>query len=109
MQFPMAGAEELAEVRASRDRLTTYLRRYIYINFQKEHMTPVQGGSNDGKYPLQCCLMGSATRSRWGQCLGQEKETPENSSLCKTKLPEIIGVMFTGTQVDTVSCKGRTA
>ena len=31
----------------------------------------------------------SATRSRWGQRLGQEKAAPENSNLRKAKVLEI--------------------
>ena len=55
------------------------------------HRRPTQGCPDDGQYPLPCCLMLSATRSRWGQRLGQEKETSENSNYCKTKRPETYG------------------
>ena len=40
-----------------------------------------QSGANNGQYPLPCRLMLSATRSRWGQRLGQEKATSENDNL----------------------------
>ena len=32
----------------------------------------------------------SATRSRWGQRLGQKIAAGENNNLCKTKIPEIL-------------------
>ena len=41
-----------------------------------DHRRPTQGGANNGQYPLPCRLMLSATRSRWGQRLGQKKATP---------------------------------
>ena len=45
------------------------------------HRRAAQGGANDGQYPLLCRLMLSATRSRWGQRLGQEKVVSENDNL----------------------------
>ena len=39
----------------------------------RHHRRPTQSGANHGKYPLPCRLMLSATRSRWGQRLGQKK------------------------------------
>ena len=41
----------------------------------RHHRRPTQSGANDGQYPIPCCLMLSAARSRWGQRLGQEKAT----------------------------------
>ena len=49
---------------------------------------PTQGGANHGEYPLPCCLMLSAARSRWGQRLGQKKAAGENNNLCKQKDPK---------------------
>ena len=40
------------------------------------HRRADEGGANNGEYPLPCCLTVSATRSRWGQRLGQKKATP---------------------------------
>ena len=45
------------------------------------HRRPAQSGTNDGEHPIQCRLMLSAIRSRWGQRLGQKKAVPENSNL----------------------------
>ena len=47
----------------------------------RHHRRPTQSGANNGQYPIPCCLTVSATRSRWGQRLGQEKATSENSNL----------------------------
>ena len=38
-----------------------------------DHRRTAQSGANNGKYPIPCRLILSATRSRWGQRLGQEK------------------------------------
>ena len=56
----------------------------------RHHRRPTQGGANDGQYPLPCCLILSAIRSRWGQRLGQETAVRENRNICKTKIPEIL-------------------
>ena len=45
------------------------------------HRRPAQGGANHGEHPLPCGIDLSAIRSRWGQRLGQEKATSENSNL----------------------------
>ena len=42
----------------------------------RHHRRPTQSGANDGQYPIPCCLTVSATRSRWGQRLGQKKAAP---------------------------------
>ena len=47
----------------------------------RHHRRPAQSGTNDGEHPIQCRLMLSATRSRWGQRLGQEKVVSENDNL----------------------------
>ena len=47
----------------------------------RHHRRPTESGANNGKYPIPCRLMLSATRSRWGQRLGQKKATPRNSNL----------------------------
>ena len=41
-----------------------------------DHRRTAQSRPDDGQYPLPCRLMLSATRSRWGQRLGQKKATP---------------------------------
>ena len=46
-----------------------------------DHRRPTQGSTNHGEHPLPCRLMLSATRSRWGQRLGQKKATSENDNL----------------------------
>ena len=46
-----------------------------------DHRRTAQSGANNGKYPIPCRLMLSATRSRWGQRLGQEKAASENGNL----------------------------
>ena len=53
------------------------------------HRRAAQGGANDGEHPLPCGIDLSATRSRWGQRLGQKKATSENSNLRKAKVLEI--------------------
>ena len=55
----------------------------------RHHGRPTQSGANNREYPLPCCLTVSATRSRWGQRLGQEKAASENSNLRKAKVLEI--------------------
>ena len=57
----------------------------------RHHRRTAQGGANDGQYPIPCCLMVSAIRSRWGQRLGQKKAAGENNSLCKQKDPKPYG------------------
>ena len=52
------------------------------------HGRATQSGANNGQYPIPCRLMLSATRSRWGQRLGQEKATSKISNLCKQKDPK---------------------
>ena len=37
------------------------------------HRRPTESRPDDGEHPLPRCLMLSATRSRWGQRLGQKK------------------------------------
>ena len=39
----------------------------------RHHRRADESGANNGQYPLPCCLTVSATRSRWGQRLGQKK------------------------------------
>ena len=41
-----------------------------------DHRRADQSGANNGQYPLPCGIDLSATRSRWGQRLGQKKATP---------------------------------
>ena len=41
----------------------------------RHHRRPTQSGTNDGEYPIPCCLTVSAARSRWGQRLGQKKSS----------------------------------
>ena len=55
----------------------------------RHHRRPTQSRPDDGEHPLPCCLILSATRSRWGQRLGQEKAASENSNLRKAKVLEI--------------------
>ena len=55
----------------------------------RHHRRPTQGGTNNGQYPLPCGIDLSTTRSRWGQRLGQEKASSENSNLQKAKVLEI--------------------
>ena len=56
--------------------------RALLRGFHAGHLRPryhrraAQGGANDGEHPLLCRLMLSATRSRWGQRLGQKKVEP---------------------------------
>ena len=50
----------------------------------RHHRRTAQGGANHGEHPLPCGIDLSATRSRWGQSLGQKKETSENSNYRKT-------------------------
>ena len=56
--------------------------RSLLGGFHTGHLRPryhgrtAQGGTNDGQYPIPCRLMLSATRSRWGQRLGQKKAAP---------------------------------
>ena len=57
----------------------------------RHHRRTAQGGANDGQYPIPCCLMVSAIRSRWGQRLGQKKAAGENNNLCKQKDPKPYG------------------
>ena len=45
------------------------------------HRRTAQGGANDGEHPLPCGIDLSATRSRWGQRLGQKKAASENGNL----------------------------
>ena len=45
------------------------------------HRRAAQSGANYGKYPILCCLTVSATRSRWGQRLGQKKAVPKKRNL----------------------------
>ena len=45
------------------------------------HRRAAQGGANGGEHPIPCRLMLSATRSRWGQRLGQKKAVSENGNL----------------------------
>ena len=40
----------------------------------RHHRRTAQSSANDGEYPIPCCLMVSAIRSRWGQRLGQKKQ-----------------------------------
>ena len=47
----------------------------------RHHRCPTQSGANNGQYPLPCRLMLSATRSRWGQRLGQKKAVPKKRNL----------------------------
>ena len=54
------------------------------------HRRTAQGGANDGEHPIPCGIDLSASRSRWGQRLGQKKAVGENNNLCKTKRPETI-------------------
>ena len=56
-----------------------------------DHRRPTQSRPGDGEYPLPCCLMLSAARSRWGQRLGQKKAAGENNNLCKQKDPKPYG------------------
>ena len=56
-----------------------------------DHRRPTQSRADDGEHPLPCCLMLSATRSRWGQRLGQKKAAGENNNLCKQKDPKPYG------------------
>ena len=46
-----------------------------------DHRRTAQGGANDGEHPLPCGIDLSATRSRWGQRLGQKKAASENGNL----------------------------
>ena len=39
----------------------------------RHHRRAAQSGADDGEHPIPCRLMLSATRSRWGQRLGQKK------------------------------------
>ena len=39
----------------------------------RDHGRPDESRPDDGEHPLLCCLTVSATRSRWGQRLGQKK------------------------------------
>ena len=47
----------------------------------RHHRRPTQSGANNGQYPIPCRLMLSATRSRWGQRLGQKKAVSKNGNL----------------------------
>ena len=47
----------------------------------RHHRRPAQSRPDDGEHPLPCRLTVSATRSRWGQRLGQKKATSENGNL----------------------------
>ena len=47
----------------------------------RHHRRPTQSRPDDGEYPIPCRLMLSATRSRWGQRLGQKKAASENGNL----------------------------
>ena len=42
----------------------------------RHHRRPTQSGANNGQYPIPCGIDLSATRSRWGQRLGQKKAIP---------------------------------
>ena len=59
------------------------LLRRLYAGHLRpcDHRCPTQSGANHGQYPIPCCLMVSAIRSRWGQRLGQEKVVSENDNL----------------------------
>ena len=41
-----------------------------------DHRRAAESSPDDGEHPISCRLMLSATRSRWGQRLGQKKATP---------------------------------
>ena len=45
------------------------------------HRRADESGANNGQYPLPCRLMLSATRSRWGQRLGQRKAAHQKRNL----------------------------
>ena len=53
----------------------------------RHHRRPAQSGANNGEHPLPCRLMLSATRSRWGQRLGQKKAASKKRQLMKSKSP----------------------
>ena len=51
----------------------------------RHHRRTAQGGANDGQYPIPCCLMVSAIRSRWGQRLGQKKQRKKTTTYANKK------------------------
>ena len=57
------------------------LLRGLYAGHPRHHRRPTQSRPDDGEHPLPCCLTVSATRSRWGQRLGQKKVISENDNL----------------------------
>ena len=50
-----------------------------------DHRRPTQSRPDDGQYPIPCGIDLSATRSRWGQRLGQKKAVPKNGTYKKQK------------------------
>ena len=56
----------------------------------RHHRRTAQSGANNGRYPIPCCLMLSAIRSRWGQRLGQKRAASKNNNLRKTKILETL-------------------
>ena len=55
----------------------------------RHHRRAAQSGADDGEHPIPCRLMLSATRSRWGQRLGQKKAAHKKRNLRKEKDLEI--------------------
>ena len=45
------------------------------------HRRADESGANNGQYPIPCGIDLSATRSRWGQRLGQKKAAPQKRNL----------------------------
>ena len=45
------------------------------------HRRPTQSRPDHGQYPIPCGIDLSATRSRWGQRLGQKKAVPKKRNL----------------------------
>jgi hypothetical protein len=48
----------------------------VPVEQETENAEVQEYATNNGQYPIPCCLTVSATRSRWGQRLGQKKATP---------------------------------
>ena len=46
-----------------------------------DHRRAAESSPDDGEHPISCRLMLSATRSRWGQRLGQKKAVPKKRNL----------------------------
>ena len=75
-----------------------------------DHRRTAQSRTNHGKYPLPCGIALSATRSRWGQRLGQKKAASENGNLRKAKVLEIRrfrGLLASYTNLDILKCSTK--